>query len=150
MSVSEALSNLDRKNSSRVRSYSTDSSASEFSQDELTPEELMVENAMTLSRKLNQGIISQEEILSANSNRMKPILQQVNIVETGVEKANDADIIDVNADCVICMEASQNTACVPCGHVAACHACMQHLHSIGGNCPVCRAEVDQIVKLFKA
>lgn len=48
--------------------------------------------------------------------------------------------------CKICMEAANNTAFVPCGHHVACATCAEKLKV----CPICRAAVTSVLKLFKS
>lgn len=55
------------------------------------------------------------------------------------------------ADCVICMDAPRDTVCVPCGHIAGCHACLCSITQAVGSapcCPICRAHVEAVVKVF--
>ena len=48
--------------------------------------------------------------------------------------------------CVICLENPRCTVLIPCGHVCACLVCVQEFQ----NCPVCRAEIEQIVRTYNA
>ncbi|KAL9242980.1 hypothetical protein vseg_016926 [Gypsophila vaccaria] len=50
--------------------------------------------------------------------------------------------------CVVCWEATVEAACVPCGHVSCCMSCLQEIKDKDGVCPVCRAHIDQVVKLY--
>ncbi|XP_010440476.1 PREDICTED: putative E3 ubiquitin-protein ligase XBAT34 isoform X2 [Camelina sativa] len=45
--------------------------------------------------------------------------------------------------CVICVDASSEAACVPCGHVAGCVSCLKEIKNKKMGCPVCRAKIDQ-------
>jgi hypothetical protein len=47
--------------------------------------------------------------------------------------------------CVVCISARAEYAITPCGHMCACVTCYK---KITGNCPVCRASIDQIIKIF--
>ncbi|XP_010451527.1 PREDICTED: vesicle-associated protein 2-1-like [Camelina sativa] len=49
--------------------------------------------------------------------------------------------------CVICVDASSEAVCVPCGHVAGCVSCLKEIKNMKMGCPVCRANIDQVIKL---
>ncbi|KAF0690680.1 Aste57867_17935 [Aphanomyces stellatus] len=51
-------------------------------------------------------------------------------------------------ECVVCLDRTKQTVCVPCGHVAACVPCSDKLERTTRRCPVCRTEVREFVKLF--
>lgn len=50
--------------------------------------------------------------------------------------------------CVICLDAPAEGACIPCGHVAGCMSCLNEVKTKKWGCPVCRAKIDQIIKLY--
>ncbi|KAL0725160.1 hypothetical protein Bca4012_039759 [Brassica carinata] len=50
--------------------------------------------------------------------------------------------------CVICVDASSEAACVPCGHVAGCISCLKEINNKKLGCPICRASIDQVIKLY--
>lgn len=54
-------------------------------------------------------------------------------------------------DCVICMDAVRDAICVPCGHIAGCHACLSAIKRQSMSqavCPICRALVHSVVKIY--
>ncbi|CAH8353008.1 unnamed protein product [Eruca vesicaria subsp. sativa] len=51
-------------------------------------------------------------------------------------------------ECVICMDAPSVAACVPCGHMAGCRACLTAIKSYGSGCPTCRAYIDQVITVY--
>jgi hypothetical protein len=54
-------------------------------------------------------------------------------------------------ECKICMDEPYNTVLIPCGHMAICFTCAQKILSKGNKeCPICKRQVEQIVKTFKA
>lgn len=53
-----------------------------------------------------------------------------------------------NGDCIICMDAKKDAVCVPCGHNAGCFECLSTVKSTAGTCPVCRAELQQVIRLY--
>ncbi|XP_078439841.1 putative E3 ubiquitin-protein ligase XBOS34 isoform X2 [Wolffia australiana] len=50
--------------------------------------------------------------------------------------------------CVVCLDARVEGACVPCGHMAGCMACLQEIKGKSWGCPVCRTPIDQVIKLY--
>ncbi|CAM8971257.1 unnamed protein product [Rhodiola kirilowii] len=50
--------------------------------------------------------------------------------------------------CIICWEAPVQGACIPCGHMAGCMSCLSEIKSKKGDCPVCRAKINQVIRLY--
>ncbi|CAH2079191.1 unnamed protein product [Thlaspi arvense] len=50
--------------------------------------------------------------------------------------------------CVVCVDASCEAVCVPCGHVAGCISCLKEVKDKKMGCPVCRSKIDQVIKLY--
>ncbi|KAL0795392.1 hypothetical protein Bca101_066769 [Brassica carinata] len=53
-----------------------------------------------------------------------------------------------SGQCSICLDAPSDVVCVPCGHLAGCMSCLTEIKSNNRGCPVCRAKIDQIIKLY--
>jgi len=54
------------------------------------------------------------------------------------------DIYDKPDECVVCMDAKRTVVNVPCGHMIACEDCGVMCKI----CPVCRAPIDDVLKVF--
>ncbi|KAG6732550.1 hypothetical protein I3842_01G183300 [Carya illinoinensis] len=52
------------------------------------------------------------------------------------------------SSCVICLDAPVEAACIPCGHMAGCMSCLNEITTKKWGCPVCRAKIDQVVRLY--
>ncbi|CAM8911683.1 unnamed protein product [Rhodiola kirilowii] len=52
------------------------------------------------------------------------------------------------SSCVICLDAPVEGACIPCGHMAGCMMCLNEIKMKNWGCPVCRAKIDQVVRLY--
>ena len=52
--------------------------------------------------------------------------------------------------CVVCFDGPQSTVCVPCGHNAICMECGEKIMNSVAQCPVCRAHVRELIKLYRA
>ncbi|XP_059632347.1 putative E3 ubiquitin-protein ligase XBAT35 isoform X2 [Cornus florida] len=55
---------------------------------------------------------------------------------------------EVQDGCVICLDAPVEGACVPCGHMAGCMSCLNTIKEKKTGCPVCRAKINQIIRLY--
>ncbi|KAK7344046.1 hypothetical protein VNO77_13269 [Canavalia gladiata] len=53
-----------------------------------------------------------------------------------------------SSSCVICLDAPAEGACIPCGHVAGCMSCLNEVKAKKWGCPVCRAKINQVLKLY--
>ncbi|KAL4567510.1 hypothetical protein LXL04_023095 [Taraxacum kok-saghyz] len=53
-----------------------------------------------------------------------------------------------SSTCVICLDARIEGACIPCGHMAGCMSCLTEVKGKNWGCPVCRAKIDQVVRLY--
>jgi hypothetical protein len=49
---------------------------------------------------------------------------------------------------VICLDAPVEGACIPCGHMAGCMSCLKDIESKKWGCPICRAKINQIIRLY--
>ncbi|KAH8066363.1 hypothetical protein JL722_801 [Aureococcus anophagefferens] len=49
--------------------------------------------------------------------------------------------------CAVCLDATKNAAFVPCGH-RACRACADRCRAGDAGCPVCRAPVVDVIRVF--
>ncbi|XP_022115791.2 E3 ubiquitin-protein ligase LRSAM1-like [Pieris rapae] len=55
--------------------------------------------------------------------------------------------ISPDGECVICMECKSQVVFVPCGHMCCCQSCSQKDISI---CPMCRSNIERIIKVLIA
>jgi len=51
-------------------------------------------------------------------------------------------------DCVVCFSNPVNAVVLPCGHATLCLECAQAIVNSTGNCPICRARVQQVIKIY--
>mmetsp|Transcript_42466 Transcript_42466/g.76082 ORF Transcript_42466/g.76082 Transcript_42466/m.76082 type:complete len:228 (+) Transcript_42466:2-685(+) len=51
--------------------------------------------------------------------------------------------------CVVCLDATQTHAFVPCGHRCVCAECANKVfNQVSATCPICRTAVDQLLRIF--
>jgi len=55
---------------------------------------------------------------------------------------------DAADECCVCMDAAKTFMFAPCGHRCACEACAKDVMSTTRECPMCRAAVSSIFKVF--
>lgn len=51
-------------------------------------------------------------------------------------------------ECVVCMENQKEYVCVPCGHRAMCEQCAHSIQEAYPRCPMCRADITQVIKVY--
>lgn len=52
------------------------------------------------------------------------------------------------SQCVVCWDAPAQGVCIPCGHLAGCMECLSEIKAKNWGCPVCRAPIQQVVKVY--
>ncbi|KAF6150927.1 hypothetical protein GIB67_026848 [Kingdonia uniflora] len=52
------------------------------------------------------------------------------------------------SSCVVCLDSPVEGACIPCGHMAGCMSCLNQITAKKWGCPVCRAIIDQVVRVY--
>ena len=50
--------------------------------------------------------------------------------------------------CVVCWDARAEAVCVPCGHMAGCIECLRAVKAQSRQCPVCRASISEVIKVY--
>ncbi|GAB0093840.1 E3 ubiquitin-protein ligase LRSAM1 [Sergentomyia squamirostris] len=58
---------------------------------------------------------------------------------------NGSEFQEVIAECVVCMDAKIGIIFIPCGHLCVCTGCHQSV----SNCPMCRASIDQRIRVIQ-
>ena len=101
---------------------------------------------------LNSAVGIDEE-LSA----LKQILSEPIVVETRKDPDPSSTSVNPNSNnklakslCVICMDEEANAVVLPCGHLCGCESCLNTLLNSGADCPICRAHMNSIVKVFQS
>ncbi|KAJ0970468.1 hypothetical protein J5N97_023345 [Dioscorea zingiberensis] len=64
-----------------------------------------------------------------------------------INRINNSSSNNSNS-CAVCLDAAVEGACIPCGHMAGCMACLNEIHAKQWGCPVCRTPIEQIIKLY--
>ncbi|XP_052189291.1 putative E3 ubiquitin-protein ligase XBAT35 isoform X2 [Diospyros lotus] len=96
-----------------------------------------VENAVA-----DDGPIHYPSIDSSSVEVSSPLV--ANLPAKADERKDDTG----SSSCVICLDAPVEGACIPCGHMAGCMSCLNEIKSKKWGCPVCRAKIDEIIRLY--
>ncbi|XP_078439847.1 putative E3 ubiquitin-protein ligase XBAT34 isoform X2 [Wolffia australiana] len=67
---------------------------------------------------------------------------------TKKEWINEKSTTTLSSSCVICTDNCADTVCVPCGHLSGCMACLREVERKKIGCPVCRAHIERILKIY--
>ncbi|CAM6089394.1 unnamed protein product [Calypogeia fissa] len=62
------------------------------------------------------------------------------------QKQRDED--KSSGGCIICWDAPAGAVCIPCGHLAGCENCLTRVRRMGSGCPVCRAKIQQVLRVY--
>lgn len=73
-------------------------------------------------------------------------LSSATVQNSGAHNSNNPDV--ASSSCVICLDAPVEGACIPCGHMAGCMSCLNEIKGKKWGCPVCRAKIDQVIRLY--
>jgi len=65
-----------------------------------------------------------------------------------LEDSKGSSSKSTSRSCAICLDAQVEGACVPCGHMAGCMTCLNKIKRKNWGCPVCRAKIDQVVRIY--
>lgn len=52
--------------------------------------------------------------------------------------------------CLICADAPRDAVCTPCGHLSACHSCLRTIIRSTRTCPICRARIRSVMRIYDA
>ena len=52
------------------------------------------------------------------------------------------------SQCVVCWDAPAQGVCIPCGHLAGCMDCLSEIKAKDWGCPVCRAAIQQVIRVY--
>ncbi|DAZ94626.1 TPA: hypothetical protein N0F65_010565 [Lagenidium giganteum] len=71
------------------------------------------------------------------------------VTETEPSAPSLSDSASARGECSICMDAVKNAICIPCGHIAGCVECLQQHAEREQCCPICRAHVTSVIKVYE-
>ncbi|KAH8074426.1 acylglycerol lipase [Aureococcus anophagefferens] len=63
------------------------------------------------------------------------------------ESARPAKPVE-SSECAVCLVHRKDAVLAPCGHMGACFRCATRLHRQQDKCPICRATIEHVVKVY--
>ena len=97
--------------------------------------------------------VSIEEEISA----LQQILSEPIIVEAHKDPVPSSMPVNLKSNnkvaktlCVVCMDDEADGVILPCGHLCGCEPCLQILLNSEPKCPICRARMNSVVKVFQS
>ncbi|KAL0392717.1 UNVERIFIED_CONTAM: putative E3 ubiquitin-protein ligase XBAT35 [Sesamum radiatum] len=79
---------------------------------------------------------------------MSPVDLSSPNVDTEPSRVDEKNKDSVASSCTICLDAPLEGACIPCGHMAGCMSCLNEIKAKKWGCPVCRAKINQVVRIY--
>ncbi|KAI3981146.1 hypothetical protein MKX01_032286 [Papaver californicum] len=58
------------------------------------------------------------------------------------------DDVGGSTSCIICFDAPREGACIPCGHMVGCVSCLNEIKTRKLGCPVCRTNIDGVIRIY--
>ena len=68
--------------------------------------------------------------------------QVVDAVASALREEREAHL------CAVCLRAERSTVLLPCRHAVLCATCASTVRETSGRCPLCRADVDDVIRTF--
>ncbi|CAN4091118.1 unnamed protein product [Withania somnifera] len=120
------------------------------SSDTSTIVQTMPENPVTSSvptaPPLTDDVIDSGPIHYPSIDSSSVDLPSPTVWNSGAHGSNNAD--GASSSCIICLDAPVEGACIPCGHMAGCMSCLNEIKGKNWGCPVCRAKIEQVIRLY--
>uniref|UniRef100_A0A0G4FVE0 RING-type domain-containing protein n=1 Tax=Chromera velia CCMP2878 TaxID=1169474 RepID=A0A0G4FVE0_9ALVE len=84
----------------------------------------------------------------------KSRIQTTALRSEGLVKSRDGEDSqsddEQNGECAVCFCGPKDTLIAPCGHVCCCLSCAREVMARGDRCPVCRAPIEDVFRVFRA
>jgi len=106
-------------------------------------------HVMSIEMKEMKGML--KLLVDTQMEMQRAIRQEVNAMMKGstVEPAKPTKQVK-EGTCVVCLEYPCDTVLYRCGHLCCCFSCARALKVAGHHCPVCRAEVSDILRIYRS
>ncbi|EYC15259.1 hypothetical protein Y032_0037g3420 [Ancylostoma ceylanicum] len=88
-----------------------------------------------------------QSLSASSATRAKSAQLSVGRESSDREEGPQGDDTD---ECTVCMSARVNSALYKCGHSCMCYDCAMQTYRSSGLCPLCRASIMDVIKIFKA
>ncbi|CAH2034628.1 unnamed protein product [Thlaspi arvense] len=97
------------------------------------------------------------ELISDMRSQIQQLQQEMSLLRDSVKTCLDANASlqqsvhrenPMKRRCCVCDETQVEAVLYKCGHMCTCLKCANELHWSGGRCPICRAQVMDVVRVF--
>jgi len=109
--------------------------------------EIIELKAQVETYKKSFKLLHGEDIENLQLNELEQLEKTLKLTSLKVEQTKNRKLKEQIQDqkaCVLCLDKEKNILFVPCGHLCVCEACSAAV----GQCPLCRANVQQKIKAF--
>ena len=101
---------------------------------------------------LHEEILNREDDLALAKERLEATASELK-EQSDVLELLEAERSSLDGECCICKDGPATCALVPCGHWCVCDTCGERGHQgcrEERTCPLCREQVDQVVRIFRS
>ncbi|KAL1205021.1 hypothetical protein V5N11_016368 [Cardamine amara subsp. amara] len=115
------------------------------------------EDTSTTASSVHNPHSPEMELISGMRSQIQQLQQEMSLLRDSVKTCLDANAKlqqsshrenPLKRKCCACKETQVEVVLYKCGHMCMCLKCANELHWSGGKCPICRAQIVDVVRVF--